>query len=85
MIPEGMMCNVFSILYVLFTGTKVNGVRAKIRQRIISHEKSEVFVSLPLFAFQELTFAPLTRTISMDNTKYLSILAHLKKRRSKIS
>lgn len=49
MIPEGMMCNVFPILYVIFTGTKVNGVRAKIRQRIISHEKSDVLVSLPLF------------------------------------
>ena len=34
---------------VRFTGTKVNGARAKIRQRIISHEKSEVLVSLPLF------------------------------------
>lgn len=48
-----MMFNVFSILYLLFSETKVNGVRAKIRQQIISLEKSEVFVTLPLFGIPE--------------------------------
>ncbi len=34
-----MMFNVFSILYLLFSETKVNGVRAKIRQQIIPSKK----------------------------------------------
>mgnify|MGYP004635614453 CR=1 FL=1 len=48
-----MMFNAFSILYLLFSETKVNGVYAKIRQQIISLEKSEVFVTLPLFGIPE--------------------------------
>ena len=58
MMPEGMMCNVFPILYILFTGTKVNSVRAKIRQCIIPLEKSVVFVSLPLFGIPEAYLCP---------------------------